>query len=145
MDKNMTVKWLKEVAMPAVKANPKNKNKGLIPRFHTDLSDQYYGGTKESLSKACQDLVNENILVKAFIKFIPDPNDVFGEANEKGVKECVEGSHKGMKAGKDGRLSTPIFWFKGDPDIPDYMLKDKASSFRTGEEWFKKQTTEVPM
>lgn len=145
MDKAMTVKWLAEVAMPDIKGNAKNKNKGLIPRFHTYLADQYYGGTKESLSRACNDLVADGVLVKAFIKFKPDNLDVFSEPDENGLRTCTEGPHKGMKAGKDGRLSTPIFWFKDDPDIPEYMLKDRAANFRSGEDWFKKQKEEVPM
>lgn len=145
MTKNLTVKWLEEVAMPQVKDMKNNTHKGLIPRFHTVLSDQYYGGTKVALNKACNDLASDGLLVKSFVKFDIDATDVLGAELENGTKEVLSGEHKGMKVGKDGRLSTPIYWLLTDTDIPEWATVDRRDSFRTGEEWFKKQNEDVPM
>lgn len=138
LNKDATIKWLGEVAFPDVKSNQKNKNKGLIPRFHIHLSDAYYGGTKVSLARACGQLAEDGVLVKAFIKYPQDVSDVISEPDADGKRKVVDGRNKGLTVGKDGRLSTPIYWFKGDKDIPEWATKTRGDSFRSGEEWFQK-------
>jgi hypothetical protein len=141
--KDITIKFLKEVAFPEAKAIPKNKSGGLIPRFHTSISDKYYGGTKVSLKTACDELTAEGILVKSFIKFAPSSKDQLSEPDDRGIREVLEGDHKGMKVGKDGKLSTPVYYFKDDPSIPDFAKFDKTANFRSGEAWFKSQEVNV--
>lgn len=131
--KEIAKKFITEIAIPEVKASPKNINKGLIPRFHTSLSDKFFGGTKTSLAKMCSELAEEGFLHKAFVKFAPNDKDII----EDGIVK--EGRNKGMKLGKDGRLSTPIYWLKGDTDIPTWAQSDRTSDYRAGEEWFKNQ------
>jgi hypothetical protein len=126
------IEWLKTVAFPEIKADPKNKNKGLIPRFHQQLSDRFYGGTKESLSKICNDLATDGTLFKAFVKFKTSDSDKIDDG------KVVEGPHKGMKLSKDGRLSTPIYWLTDDPEIPTYFKNqnNRAEAYRMGQKEF---------
>ena len=137
MNKELTIKFLNEVAFPEVKTNPKNTNKGLIPRFHQDICDKYYGATKVSLAKACQVLTEDGELVKAFIKFNPSKNDELSEPDDMGISTVIKGSHINMKVGRDGKLSTPIYWMKGDTDIPQWAQAQgsRVENFRKGQEW----------
>lgn len=128
MDK---LEWLKN-ELTEIKKDDKNKNKGLIPRFHTVISDRFYGGTKESLSKFCQDLAENNVLFKGFIRYNPGKSDVI----EDGV--ITSGRNKGLKVGKDGKIGTPIYWLKDDPEIPRFFLENaqRAESYRQGQKEF---------
>lgn len=137
----LTIKFLKEVAMPEIKANARNINKGLIPRFHKDISDKFFGGTKQSLAKVCSELATKDILHKAFVKFKPSADDKLSEPDENGRSVVTEGPHNGMKVGKDGKLSTPIYWFKDDADIPTWAKNAGVNQYRVGEEWFKANET----
>jgi hypothetical protein len=121
-----------------IKNDPKNKNKGLIPRFHQTVADRFYGGTKLSLSKVCQEMVDLGDLFKSFIKFSPSSNDVIED------NIVVSGNHKGMKVGKDGKLSTPIFWKAGDSDIPEWTKRneERMVAYRQGKTEFEQITSE---
>ena len=143
MNKELTLKFLEEVAIPEIKANPKNINKGLIPRLHQDICDKYYGATKVSLAKACQELAEEGILIKAFIKFNPSKNDEISAPDDMGISTVTKGAHVNMKVGRDGKLSTPIYWMKGDPETPAWATAQgtKKENFRKGEDWAKGRTT----
>jgi hypothetical protein len=134
---DLTRKFITEVAFPEVKTNPKNTNKGLIPRFHQDIGDKYYGATRVSLAKACQVLAEEGFLTKAFIKFNPSKNDKLSEADDMGIQTVESGPHINMKVGRDGKLSTPIYWITGDADIPRWAADQgsRKENFRKGQEW----------
>jgi len=144
MNRELTVKFLDEVAFPEVKTNPKNTNKGLIPRFHQDICDKYYGATRVSLAKACQELAEEGELIKAFIKFNPSKNDELSEPDDMGISTVTKGTHINMKVGRDGKLSTPIYWMKDDPETPQWAKAQgsRKENFRAGENWAKGTGTE---
>ncbi len=145
----LTIKFLEEVAFPTIKDDPKNKHKGLIPRFHQDICDKYYGATKESLAKACQHLAEDGILAKAFIKFSPSKSDELSEPNEMGIKTVTKGPHVNMNVSRDGRLATPIYWFANDTDIPPWATQQESrkNNFRLGQEWMEKnkENKEMPL
>jgi hypothetical protein len=145
-DKTLVVKFLKEVAIPEVKTL--SSHGGLVPRFHTGIADKFFGGTKESLAKVCNELATEGVLHKSFIKFALDETDKKGLPDQNGKVKIESGKNVGMTIAKDGTISTPVYWFKDDKDIPAWAYEDKVANFRAGEDWFKMQQNpeaDVPM
>jgi hypothetical protein len=124
------LEWITTIGIPEAKNDPKNRNKGLIPRFHQLISDRFYGFAGKGLAATCGELEKEGKLKKGFIKFSKSEKDNV----EGGI--VVEGPHKNMKIGKDGRLSTPIYWIPEDPEIPEYFKNQdkRQEAYRLGKQ-----------